>query len=136
MKYVKVWYTDTDSCLVLTSDLVKLKDVKIVESSSIDKKFGDLEKEYQCDTHINIAAKCYMSSLNDEVIKWRLKGVRPDDTWVTDSGEEVQVKDSVKLLFNTLLRRDIVVKTWSFRNDVKHGIVKKMVNSKIIRKMN
>lgn len=129
---MKVWYSDTDSALISSSDFQKIDPNLIVTENK--KHFGMLELEKQPSRAIIIAPKTYLllksvgltqktsePKMSWTVEKFGLKGVRKTDLWECD-GNLIPINENILRFFLHLLNnKEVTVHTWTFRNAIREG---------------
>lgn len=96
-----VYYTDTDSGIVSSRTLKKMKNMNLpydrtkpLIADNDNKLFGMYEIEGKFDELWILAPKSYLCKYKGEVIKWRLKGISSNDSFL-------YVDESNKSLHNT-----------------------------------
>ena len=181
-----VYYSDTDSAVIDFDDYNKLpvelvpvqyqnNGVQLVESVIREKQFGDLELEEaiyelsdtekikikQYTTIVVIAPKIYALYYQNQIVKYRLKGVRKmdefydpaaviegveDSGWKpiekyvynTDTDKYQRIERNVERLFQLLAERftnpesTVRIRSWQFKRVVRQGRIERLTLEKII----
>lgn len=183
-----VYYSDTDSAVILFSDYNKLPtellpiqyvnmpgSATLTETVIREKQFGDLELEEadyelpdgrkfkikQYTTLVVIASKTYALYYQNQIVKYRLKGVRksdefydpaaviegvegsgwkPIEKYVYDSQTEKykRTERNVERLFELLAQRfnnpesTVRIRSWQFKKVVREGRIERLAIEKII----
>lgn len=131
-----VYLTDTDSALISKESFEQMKKENLISFGV--KEFGKFVDEAEdgskvIDLAIVTGKKCYCFINNDQVFKWRCKGVRKTDNFIDKNGICKPIDENCIEFFSDLLIRDVQISTWHFQKSAKKGIMKYEKLSKIIK---